>query len=549
MSSTLAIVIADRQTNRLGLPSRIANDLGGKSVLQQTVLRLDQIKSVRKIVIVHPLGQDLSDLVTAGKKPLLFHADPDGLTDKFTNMRQVARKWAMPNWRGGLGGATCYDELLPAKPIYDAAKAHGGDAVILVGGDWPLVDPEFCEQTLAIHLEHPENMQMTFNQAPPGLSGIVISTNLLAEMASSDGSSVGNMLAYVPAHPQADPIGRDICYAIPPIVRSLSQRLIYDNPHSIAMIDQLKINFEQASAVEIVSALNVPLTTPGQVTIELTPQRIVNGPLIPQHYQSFDRKPISMDILERILKGLAPQSLVTFGGLGDAMLHPQWDQAVKLAHESGAMGICIQTDLQSDWEQVKKILDLPIDIVTVWLNADTAATYEKLCEPVDSQYTFKHITDNLQGLLNERNRRWQSPEYDIQPGVPWIIPHLIKVADNLKDMETFFDRWMHYTQQAVILPSQEGCGLMPHLGPVQMAPPTRFACRQISRRITILSDGTVAQCDQDWQAKAPLGSLAKETLSLSQLWDQKGKSLCQAHEQLNLDSLKLCKQCHEWHRP
>ena len=547
MPNTLAIVIADRQTSRLGLASHLADSLGGVSVLQRTVRRVERIKSVRKIVIIHPEDQELGDLVKQNKKQLVFH--PAAVTDKFTPMRQSARKWAMINWRGGLGGATCYDELLPPLPIYEAAKAHGGDAVILVGGDWPLVDPDYCEKTLAIHLEHPKDLQMTFNQAPPGLSGVVICTDLLKQMSESDGASFGNMLAYVPSHPQADPIGRDICYAIPPAVRSVAQRFIYDNTRSIAMMDQLDIDWDNATATEIVSAMQPPQSMPQQVSIELTPKRICNGPLIPQHHVEFNRQPMSMHTLERMLKSLPPESLVTFGGLGDAMLHDQWIDAINLAKDAGVFGIHIQTDLQGTPQQVEKLLRLPIDIVSVRINADTSATYEKLCSPGDPQHNFKHLTDNLQWLLNERNRRWQSPEFDNKPGIPWLLPTLIKVSDNLKDMETFFDRWTHYTQQAVILPAQSGCGLMPEMSPVKMAPPTRMACRQVSRRVTILSDGTVAQCDQDWLGKAPLGKLDDNTMSLPQLWEDKGKSLCASHAALDIDTLELCKNCHEWHRP
>lgn len=553
MPNVVAIVIADRKTSRLGLPSRIDQTLDGMTVLQRTVRRVEKIKSVKQIIVLHRADQDVSDLVQQNKKQLVFHADENGLTDKFMPMRQAARKWAMVNWRGGLGGATCYDELLPIQPIHDAAVANQADAVILVGGDWPLVDPELCEGTLGIHLEHPDNLQMTFNQAPPGLSGIVVATDLLKQMTDNDGASFGNMLAYVPAHPQADPIGRDICYAIPPAVRSVAQRFIYDNRRSIAMMNALDINWNEATASEIVQAMHVPISTPQQVSIELTPRRVCKGPLMPQHYVDFDRPDMAMSTLERILGTLPDEALITFGGLGDAMLHAQWADAVQLAHDAGAFGICIQTDLQDEPSEVEKLLGLPIDIVSVWINADTAATYEKLCAPIDETYNFNRITDNLQWLLNERNRHWQLPDANDypgnHPGVPWLVPHLTKVADNLKDMETFFDRWMHYTQHAVILGSPSGCGLMPELGPVRMAPPTRIGCRQLPRRITIHSDGTVAQCDQDWQGKAPLGNLAGGNVSLPQVWEDKGKALCASHATLDIDTLELCNHCHEWHRP
>ncbi|MFG0248393.1 MAG: SPASM domain-containing protein [Phycisphaeraceae bacterium JB051] len=547
MPNTHAIVIADRQQSRMGLPSHLADLLGGKTVLQRTVNRLEQIKSVKKIIIVHPADQDLSDIVSQNKKPLIFHKGE--VFDKYTALRQSARKWAMNNWRGGLGGMTCYDELLPVKSIYEAVIANKTDAAIIVGGDWPLVDPTYCQKTLDIHLEHPDDMQMTFNQSPPGLSGIVICAALLKQMAENEGATLGSMLAYVPSHPQADPIGRDICYAIEPVVRNVAQRLIYDNDRSIAMINALDVDWAHATAAEIATALKVPNAVPSEVHIELTTQRVCKGPLMPQHYVDLDREPMSMEVLEGILKQLPPMSLITFGGLGDAMLYEHWVDAIKLAKDCGVFGICIKTDLQGPMEDVDKLLHLPVDIVAVHLNADTAQTYTKLCAPISDEYNFKHVTDNLQWMINERNRRWQLPDATTQAGVPWVVPHLIKTAENLKDMETFFDRWMHYTHQAVILPAQSGCGLMPELSPVRMAPPTRFACRQLSRRLTIHSDGKVAQCDQDWLAKAPLGDLSDKTVSLPQLWENKGKTLCAQHAAGEINSLELCSQCHEWHRP
>ncbi|WP_348246604.1 SPASM domain-containing protein, partial [Salmonella enterica] len=69
-----------------------------------------------------------------------------------------------------------------------------------------------------------------------------------------------------------------------------------------------------------------------------------------------------------------------------------------------------------------------------------------------------------------------------------------------------------YTGHAVIEPACTGCGAMPDLAPVPMTPPRRRPCRQLGRRMTILSDGTVAGCDQDWRGEAAVGDLTIDTL-------------------------------------
>ncbi len=568
MSQVIAVVITDLEHARLGLPSRVADDLNGRSVLDCTLGRLSQIKALSSIVVLHQKDQDAASLVQhSHKKPVVFHSVENKLVDAMTPMRQIARKWARHAWRGGLGGATCYDELLPAAPILEAVKANHASAALIVGGDWPLVDPTYGENLIQRHLEYPDALQMTFTQAPPGLSGIVVARPLLEQLVENESSSFGSMLAYNPKYPQADPIGRDLCVSIDPEVRQCTQRLIYDTQRSIHLIQAVDVN---ASAVQIVSQIPQPDNPPmpDEVTVELTPQRDAAGPLLPQHYVSLDREPMTLATAEKIFHQLNSETVVMFGGLGDALLHPQWDQIVQLAADCGVFGIGIVSDFLIEPQTASRLLELPVDVVCVRINADTAATYEKMMKPTHEN-GFKLVTDRVQGFLNDRNRRWQSSRemgleqsIDLQvspagsdgrvggvdgsglPGVPWIVPGLVKTADTLKDMETFFDRWMHYTNHAMIEPATTGCGLMPALSPVPMQPPRRRACRQLDRRLTILSTGEVALCDQDWLCRSSLGN----SDHLAEAWEN-AKKISESHRQEQWDTHALCASCTQWHRP
>jgi hypothetical protein len=88
--------------------------------------------------------------------------------------------------------------------------------------------------------------------------------------------------------------------------------------------------------------------------------------------------------------------------------------------------------------------------------------------------------------------------------------------------------------------------LMPDLSPVGMAPPKRFACRQLTRRMTILSDGTVARCDQDWLGQGSAGNAANTPLI--EIW-RAMQPVRQAHAAGKWDELELCRPCRQWHRP
>ena len=118
---------------------------------------------------------------------------------------------------------------------------------------------------------------------------------------------------------------------------------------------------------------------------------------------------------------------------------------------------------------------------------------------------WQTASENLQWLLKERHRRSET----IGTLGPWVVPYLIKTAHTLADMETFFDRWTHLAGHAVIQPATTGCGLMPDLSPVNMAPPRRAACRQLTGRMTLHSDARIPRCDQDWLTRAPAGNAAE----------------------------------------
>ncbi len=569
MPRIIATIPTDLHSTRLGLPSLLQRTVAGRPALQHTLARLARVKGLAEVVLVHPADQDPTRPFQGltFSKPVRLFADPQGLTDRHHPMRTAARKWALNAWRGGLGGATCYDELLPASSLFAAMLKHNADAALLVGADWLLIDPDFCQQVIDRHVEHPQAMPMTFTQAPPGLAGIVIARDLMEKLAKTSGATIGQMLSYNPSKPQGDPIGRDVCVQIPGEVRSCAQRFIYDTPATAAMIDwiaaRLDARFQHADAAELVALLaSLDDETacsfahlPQMITLELTPRRCATGPITPHHHVHFDRPDMPPDLAERLIGQMGQDADValTLGGLGDALLHPQWDRIVAAAHHAGVFGIAVETDLLVDQPTLNRLLELPVDVVTVRLNADTAPTYRKVMIENDEQ-AFSTVIGHLQWLLNERNRRGRQsgsaatePAHrPTSPGCPWLVPRLIKTADTLTDMEPFFNRWVHFVGHAVIEPATPGCGLMPERSPVCMAPPGRFACRQLAHRMTIHSDGRVPRCDQDWLGRACAGDAA--TTPLADIW-RAMQSVRQAHRLKRWNELELCNTCHEWHRP
>lgn len=556
-AQVIALIVADVSVGRLGHARRLDAQLGGKPALWHTLQRAARINRVHRIVVVHPPGQDpLAGIDTSGfTKPVDAFAHGDVAGDTFTPRLRSARKWALSGWRGGLAGTTAWDELLPAAPLAQAMDAFHGDAAVLVGGDWCVFDPAYADALLDLHLDAPDAMKLVFTQAPPGLGPLVTSRDVLRDFADKQ-ATFGSALAYNPKRPAIDPIGRECNLPIAAGVRDMARRFIFDDPQAIARLgliaDQLGDGFADADAAAITDACrsqerahpqHVFADLPEQITIELTPRRIPTGPITPQHHVDLPRGEMDLGLARDLLAQCGGKS-VTLGGLGDALLHPQWPQIVQAAADADVFGLHLETDLLSPRDELALLTELLIDIVSVRINADTAATYTKVMG-VDR---LPEVMGNLQWLFDRRSTTTNAPG-DISgaggAGVPWIIPRLVKTADTLKDMEIFFERWMQVVGHAVIeRPPTLGKGrfaLAPDQNPVPMDPPWKPPSpHQVKRRLTVLSDGTVAMCGQDALGRASLGNAADNPLL--DLW--------RAAEELEIpgenDDSPVCRRCYDW---
>ncbi|MEM1107872.1 MAG: SPASM domain-containing protein [Planctomycetota bacterium] len=558
--SVIALIVADASAGRLGHARRLDTPLAGRPALWHTLQRAGRIARVGRIVVVHPPGQDpLAGIDTSYiPTPIETFAHGDVAGDNLTPRLRSARKWALSGWRGGLAGATAWDELLPARPLALAMDQFKAEAAVLVGGDWCGFDPGYADGLLDIHLDAPEAMKVTFTQAPPGLSPLVTSRAVLHDLADKQ-ATFGGVLAYNPKRPAIDPISRECNLPIAADVRDTARRFIFDTPGSIQRLERIAETLDEdflgADAAVITDACrgweiehpgHITDELPEQITIELTPIRLVNGPITPQHYVDLPRSEMDFDLACGVIAQCGGKA-VTLGGLGDALLHPRWPELVKAAANAGVFGLHIETDLLSPREELAPLTELPIDIVSVRLNADTAATYAK----VMGEDRLPEVMANLQWLFDRRRTVTESQNQlpgllpGVGAGLPWIIPRLVKTADTLKDMEMFFERWMQVVGHAVIeRPMTLGKGsfaLVPDLSPVPMDPPWKPPSpHQVKRRLTVLSDGTVTLCGQDALGRASLGNAADN--SLRDLW----RRVADLEIPGSSDDSPVCRRCYDW---
>ena len=527
-SRVAAMVPIDPNHNGLGVPRSLTDQFEGKTVIQHTLERLGKSQRLESIILIVPRGFDIEAAIDPERIDLPIEIERcDG--SPFGPEHQAiaaARLWSDTSWRGGIGGMTIYDELLCPQVMSSIMQQRGLTAALIVGPDWPVLDVSAetgCDAVVARHLESPQQHNLVFTQAPPGLCGCLISTSLMRELSERTRlSTVGGLVVYQPQAPQHDPIARNANVQIDHRVSRSRIRATFDSPRCRRRLRAaLKLTHADAdrSPADLVDAITKQHLSsldelPQHVILELCCSRTSSGIFSHTMGTTTRREPLSLDLARRIFSQVATEGdcVLTLGGAGDPLLHEDFDRIVRLAKEAGVRGVHLRTELLADRSTLDRLLECGVDVVSVDLHADRAVTYEKMMG-VDR---FRDVIENLHYLITNRTRLTDHPP-NAAFALPWIVPRLQRRSETYEDIETFFDRWQATLGAAVIegLPSTttESHDEDPL---TQTAPPARVMVDEARRRMTILSDGSVPVSELDYAGDDCVGNVADTPVA--ELW-------------------------------
>ena len=121
---------------------------------------------------------------------------------------------------------------------------------------------------------------------------------------------------------------------------------------------------------------------------------------------------------------------------------------------------------------------------------------------------------------------------------------LMKPLDKLY-WGTFYDKFPP-VEHAIIGHFNNYCGQIEDRSVIDVTPLKRFPCKQLQSGISVLWNGDVVLCRQDFDGEHPLGNLKEQGLS-EILESENLKDIWQAHKDEEYDKLLLCKDCKEWY--
>lgn len=552
----IAALQADLDVTPIGAKSRLADELRGVPVLRRTVERIRTAPSIEKIFVLIPSSQrDRCARILEGTGAEIVPHDAG--PSPWSALVRSARKWSLDGWRGGIGGATSFDEFFDGRLLEGLLKQFPADAVLVAPAAAPLIDPSLIEKLIAHRRADQEETHLAFTPVPPGLAGIILDAGLILQLAQSN-LPIGWLFGYQPNVPRKDLIFQPCCMEAPPSLRFNSARLIADTDRSMHRLVDLLADHPDPDA-ETIGAWLSKRSEPGsqatsklphEVEIELTTDDpFPDAVLHPRGRRLAPRGPLDLKLAEKIAVELMnhDDALVVLGGFGDPLRHPGFLKCLsslrpKSADAGGVYGVCVRTrgvDLTD--EIIDAMIDARVDVLNVILDAWTPELFARLASPQrPTDASLESVLAKIERVTALREKRGSA--------VPIVVPEFTKAKLNVQEMDDFYDGWLRKLGAASLVGASNRAGQVTDHSLLNMAPSPREACRRIHARCLILADGSVVACDQDFQGANPLGNLREQ--SLGEIWNGTNfQHLRESHGLLNLRELTLCNTCNEWHRP
>jgi len=216
---------------------------------------------------------------------------------------------------------------------------------------------------------------------------------------------------------------------------------------------------------------------------------------------------------------------------GEPLFNPDLEEMIVLARSNG-MGTRIHTNATMlDADRAVSLLESRPDLVSFSFDGYDKESYES----VRVGGTFETTLANIRGFLSEKRRRGLARPYTvIQIIEPWDVTpeyreRLLAFGRQFREagLDKFYVKRPH-----------NWAGNAP--GQIDLAQ-SYIPCTFLFYSMTVLWDGTVCPCPQDWYGTLPLGNLKNQTIE--EIWNGEGmRDLRKRMHRCDLSGL-LCQNC------
>lgn len=507
-------------------------------VLRWTLRRLARAKSIASVGII--CWEDQLDHVApeAGTAYVLAKGPRQPIPE--LDCITAARRWS-DGWRGGLLATCDFDLGFHGGWFHELARNVGSDGVLLVDPAAALVDPALLDGLVSHADAHPDT-ELFFLPAAPGLGGALLRPGLLERLAKARVHG-GRLLHYLPDQISREPLANESCVPAPTAAARSIHRFKLDSDRQIARLSAAMISLNghliSSGAQELVQrarTCDAPDPLPREVVLELNSTRATRPIWWPGASVPISREPMPAASIKSLIRELAEldDTRLTIAGVGDPLLSETLFDAIDSAGNTDGICVHVETDLlNASPDVIARLARSRADVVSVHIPAVSARVYERIMGVAG----YERVLESIAAFFSAR-----SPAR-----VPILVPTFMKCRENLAEMEAWYDQWLRAAGCAVIRGPSDCGGQLPDVAAADMSPAQRGPCARLSSRLTILCDGRVVSCEEDFLGTQCLGQLG--THSLKAIWQNRFAALRADHRNGNWSKHPLCARCREWNRP
>lgn len=299
-----------------------------------------------------------------------------------------------------------------------------------------------------------------------------------------------------------------------------------------------------------------PWSWPIHMQVELTNVCNLQCPVCPTGKDALGRsgRMMDLDLYRRLMAEVGPRLLTVFlWGWGEPLLHPRFGQAVEIARSHGVLPI-ISTNGQNlnDPVVLEQLIEQPPEYLIVAIDGLTDVT--------NSVYrvgaSLGPVLDGVARLAEAKRRRNQR--------LPLLHMRYMAMKHNQHELpgvvdfatRHHFDLLTLRTLSTVNLPDSAHGQMVPDLEPLRayrydekgIVRRDDFICQHAFCFPTVLADGTVVACDQDFTGAKSYGRLVADT-SFADIWFGTDSADVRKVISRHRDSIDFCRNCPYADRP
>ena len=434
--------------------------------------------------------------------------------------------------------------------LFDALRQAGAgyDAIVVVPGDAPFLDPELCRTMIEKHRKY--FVEYSFADGfPAAVSPEILSTRILArlaDLATGDTRAVGRDAIFSVV--QKDINAFDVETEISAVdLRMLRITLACDTRNNFVVCKNLHDHGMLSSTASIIETIEKYGTALRGVPTYAAIQ-IADG-FIPTVYDPFandgrDAKTsttMPVDRVERVIDEvltMSPECVIAMSLYGDVVRYTAIEELIAVCAARPNASFIFET-AGVGWENPDRVAQASAENISwiVVLDADDPEVYRAIRgDGYDDAIGFAEIF------------------IDLVPERTWVQATRMKL--NEEHLDGFFRRWSERYRKSVGLdPSAVGtpshviiqkhdhyCGRLPDRRVCDLSPVKRYPCWHVKRDVNILLDGTVVLCREDLDREHVLGNIFDDGIEAA--WSG-GATYHEMHVRGAYP--RLCEKCDEYY--